>query len=59
MGALDDYEYSLFFVDKQTAEYYGSLGYFPTASAFAEGGYEAKSSPFAPSVAERIVAGLK
>ena len=37
----------------------GSLGYFPTASAFAEGGYEAKSSPFAPSVAERIVAGLK
>lgn len=28
MGALDDYEYSLFFVDKQTAEYYGSLGYF-------------------------------
>ena len=37
----------------------GSLGYFPTASAFAEGGYEAKSSPFASSVAERIVAGLK
>ena len=36
----------------------GSLGYFPTASAFAEGGYEAKSSPFASSVAERIVAGL-
>ena len=28
MGALDDYEYSLFFVDKETAEYYGSLGYF-------------------------------
>ena len=28
MGALDDYEYSLFFVDRETAEYYGSLGYF-------------------------------
>ncbi|MBR5115311.1 MAG: hypothetical protein IK101_08470 [Oscillospiraceae bacterium] len=28
MGALDDYEYSLFFIDKETAEYYGSLGYF-------------------------------
>lgn len=28
MGALDDYEYVLFLVDGETAEYYGELGYF-------------------------------
>ncbi|MBO6010348.1 MAG: hypothetical protein J6P71_00945 [Oscillospiraceae bacterium] len=28
MGALDDYEYALFFVDGEVAEYYGELGYF-------------------------------
>ena len=28
MGALDNYEYTLYFVDAETSEYYGSLGYF-------------------------------
>ena len=35
----------------------GSCGYFPVASAYAEGGYEAKSSIFASTVAADIVAG--
>lgn len=35
-----------------------SLGYFPVASAYAEGGYEARSSVFASSVADRIVRGM-
>ncbi|NMA07904.1 MAG: hypothetical protein GX929_02150 [Clostridiales bacterium] len=35
----------------------GSEGYFPMYSAFAEGGYEARSSRFCPGVAEEIVAG--
>lgn len=33
----------------------GSFGYFPTASAYSEGGYEARSSIFGPSVADDIV----
>ena len=36
----------------------GSCGYFPVASAYAEGGYEARSSIFASTVAADIVAGL-
>ena len=36
----------------------GSCGYFPMESAYAEGGYEAKSSIFASTVAADIVAGL-
>ena len=36
----------------------GSCGYFPVASAFAEGGYEARSSIFASTVAKDIVTGL-
>ena len=36
----------------------GSCGYFPVASAYAEGGYEARSSIFAATVAADIVAGL-
>ena len=35
-----------------------SLGYFPVASAYAEGGYETRSSVFASSVADRIVRGM-
>jgi hypothetical protein len=35
-----------------------SQGYFPVASAYAEGGYEARSSIFGPSVADDIVTGL-
>lgn len=35
-----------------------SCGYFPTASAYAEGGYEARSSIFARTVAASIVEGL-
>ncbi|MBQ3287841.1 MAG: hypothetical protein IJH50_00340 [Kiritimatiellae bacterium] len=35
----------------------GSCGYFPVESAYAEGGYEARSSVFASSVAADIVAG--
>ena len=34
-----------------------SCGYFPVADAYAEGGYEARSSIFAPSVAEDLIAG--
>ena len=34
-----------------------SCGYFPVASAYAEGGYEARSSIFSSSVAERLVKG--
>lgn len=37
----------------------GCEGYFPTAKAFVEGGYEAASSPFTPAVEGEIVAGLK
>ena len=37
----------------------GSCGYFPVASAYDEGGYEARSSVFASSVASAIVSGLK
>ena len=37
----------------------GCEGYFPTAKAFVEGGYEAASSPFTPDVEGEIVAGLK
>ena len=36
----------------------GSCGYFPVASAYAEGGYEARSSIFASTVAADIVSGL-
>ena len=35
----------------------GSCGYFPVASAYAEGGYEARSSVFGASVAEDLVRG--
>lgn len=35
----------------------GSCGYFPVASAYAEGGYEARSSVFASTVAADLVAG--
>ena len=35
----------------------GSRGYFPVASAYEEGGYEAATSRFAPGSAERLVAG--
>ena len=35
----------------------GSRGYFPVESAYAEGGYEAATSRFAPGSAERLVAG--
>ena len=35
----------------------GSCGYFPVASAYEEGGYEARSSVFASTVAANIVAG--
>lgn len=33
----------------------GAYGYFPTAGAYAEGGYEARSSIFGPSVADDLV----
>ena len=36
----------------------GSCGYFPVASAYDEGGYEARSSVFASTVADDIVAGM-
>ena len=36
----------------------GSCGYFPTVSAYEEGGYEARSSVFASTVAGDIVAGV-
>lgn len=35
-----------------------SCGYFPVAAAFAEGGYEARSSLFAADVADRLVGGV-
>ena len=35
----------------------GSCGYFPVKSAYAEGGYEARSSIFGTSVADDIIAG--
>ena len=35
----------------------GGCGYFPTASAFAEKGYERSTSPFAHNVAELLVNG--
>lgn len=37
----------------------GDMGYFPVQSAFDEGGYEARTSPFKAGVAERIVEGAK
>jgi hypothetical protein len=37
----------------------GSCGYFPVESAYAEGGYEARSSVFDSTVAARIVAGFR
>jgi len=37
----------------------GSVGYFPMKSAYDEGGYEAKGSPFKEGVAERIVEGSR
>lgn len=33
----------------------GSFGYFPNAGAYAEGGYEARSSIFGPTVADDLV----
>lgn len=36
----------------------GSCGYFPVASAYAEGGYEARSSVFDRSTAQALVAGM-
>lgn len=36
----------------------GSCGYFPVASAYDEGGYEARSSVFAPTVADCISGGM-
>ena len=35
----------------------GSYGYFPMKSAYAEGGYEARSSIFGPSVADDLIIG--
>jgi len=37
----------------------GSEGYYPVQSAYDEGGYEARTSPFKPGVAERIIEGGK
>ena len=37
----------------------GYEGYFPTSEAYAEGGYEAKSSPFAAGVAENLIDSAK
>ena len=37
----------------------GDEGYFPMQSAFDEGGYEARTSPFKAGVAEKIVEGAK
>ncbi len=37
----------------------GNMGYFPVQSAYDEGGYEARTSPFKAGVAERIVDGAK
>ena len=35
----------------------GSRGYFPFSDSFREGGYEAATSPFGPSVADDLIAG--
>ena len=35
----------------------GDRGYFPFSDSYAEGGYEAESSPFGPSVADDLIAG--
>ena len=37
----------------------GSMGYFPMKSAYDEGGYEARTSPFQAGVAEKIIASAK
>ena len=37
----------------------GAMGYFPNKGAYDEGGYEAKTSRFAPGVAECIIEGSK
>ena len=37
----------------------GYEGYFPSPSAFAEGGYEARTSPYKDDIAERIVSSAK
>lgn len=37
----------------------GDMGYFPMKSAYDEGGYEARTSPFQSGVAERIIEGSK
>ncbi|MBR5587060.1 MAG: hypothetical protein IKW02_03765 [Clostridia bacterium] len=37
----------------------GNMGYFPVESAYAEGGYEARTSPFKAGIADRIVEGAK
>ena len=37
----------------------GYYGYFPTANAYREGGYEARSSIFGPTVADELVAAAK
>ena len=36
----------------------GSCGYFPVESAYAEGGYEARSSVFDKSIAASLVSGM-
>jgi hypothetical protein len=41
------------------AQVNGAQGYFPMASAFAEGGYEARSSNYTGDVAENLIAGAK
>lgn len=33
----------------------GYYGYFPTANAYQEGGYEARASIFGPTVAEALI----
>jgi len=35
----------------------GDRGYFPFSDSYKEGGYEAESSPFGPSVADDLIAG--
>ena len=37
----------------------GAMGYFPVKSAYDEGGYEARTSPFKAGVTEKIVEGAK
>ena len=37
----------------------GYYGYFPTANAYAEGGYEARASIFGPTVADELVAAAR